>query len=271
MKSLLAHRQFKLLYRNFLLRIVDLDLLPAHADPSRLLVQVGALLASLSFVVALMIVPPYTRATEAKIALYSWGDQEFLIGTTMAIVGLFTVLAWDSIFPDRRDSLVLSNLPIRPGTIFRAKLAATGTGLGLSLIAVNIITGIAYPFVAGGVRTFFVYWAVMLAAALFVFCTLMALEGVSALLLSYRWFLKVSNALQITAFFTILAVYFLTPGPAELQLTPGAALPAFVARLPSFWFVGLFERWNSSGNGFFDALSMRAVIAVEASVPLAIV
>src|SRR5215469_9953838 len=151
MPPLLARRQFKVLYRNFLLRFVDLDLLPIHGDPSRLLVQVGALLASLSFVVALMIVPPYALATAAKVALYSWGDQEFLIGTTIAIVGLFTVLAWDSIFPDRRDSLVLGNLPIRPRTIFRAKLAATGTGLGLSLLAVNIVTGIAYPFVAGGV------------------------------------------------------------------------------------------------------------------------
>jgi pimeloyl-ACP methyl ester carboxylesterase len=268
---LLARRQFKILYRSFLLRIVDPDLLPAHGDPLRLLVQVGALLASFSFVVSLMIVPPYARASAAEIAIYSWGDQEFLIGTTIAVVGLFTVLAWDSIFPDRRDSLVLGNLPIWPRTIFQAKLSATGTGLGLSLLAVNIVTGIAYPFVGGGVGTFFVYWAVMLAAAAFVFCTLMALQGLSALLLGYRRFLKVSNALQVTAFFTILAVYFLTPGPSEMELTPGGLLPAFVTRLPSFWFVGLFERWNGSANRVFDALSMRAVIALAASVPLAII
>jgi hypothetical protein len=90
-------------------------------------------------------------------------------------------------------------------------------------------------------------------------------------LLSYRRFLKVSNALQLTAFFTILAVYFLTPGPSEMELTPGAMLPAFVARLPSFWFVGLFERWNGSANRFFDALSTRAEIALAASVPLGII
>ena len=95
----------------------------------------------------------------------------------------------------------------------------------------------------------------------------MALQGVSALLLSYRRFLKVSNALQVAAFFTILGVYFLTPGPSELELTPGGALPAFVGRLPSFWFVGLFERWNGSSNGLFEALSMRAVIALVASIP----
>ena len=58
--------------------------------------------------------------------------------TTMLTVGLFAVLSWDSLFPDRRDVLVLSPLPVRARTIFLAKVAAVGTALGLTVVALNI-------------------------------------------------------------------------------------------------------------------------------------
>src|SRR5579862_6604094 len=129
MHTLPARRQFRVLYRNFLSQIVDTELIATQGDPARLLMQIGALLVSLSFILAIEIVPQYSRATAPEIRAGAWGDQEFLIGTTIAVVGMFTVFAWDSIFPSRRDSLALGSLPIRSGTICRAKLAATGTGL----------------------------------------------------------------------------------------------------------------------------------------------
>jgi pimeloyl-ACP methyl ester carboxylesterase len=262
--------QFRVLYRSFLLQIVDLELVPAHGDPSRLLIQIAALLAAASFMIAILILPPYAHATASQIASGAWGDQEFLISTTMAVVGLFTVLAWDSIFPNRRDSLVLGNLPIRPHTILCAKVAATGAGLGISLLAVNAATGLAYPFVIGGVRTFFAYWIVMAAAGLSIFCTLLAAQGMAALLLSYRRYLEVSNALQVAGFFSILGVYFLTPGPSELDLTSGA-IPAPAWRLPSFWFLGLFQRLASSPQPFFQPLASRALWWLMISFSLAAV
>ena len=229
--------------------------------------QIGALLVSLSFILAMEIIPQYTRATASEIRLGAWGDQEFLIGTSLAVVGMFTVFAWDSIFPSRRDSLVLGSLPIRSGTIFRAKLAATGTGLGVCLAAVNGIIGMVYPFVVGGVRAFFAYWITIAAAGLWMFCSLLALQGLAALLLSYRRFLKISNVLQVEAFFAILAVYFLTPGPLDLDLSHG--IPVEAQRLPSFWFVGMFQRLNGSARPVFEPLVGRALLALIVSVSVA--
>ncbi len=269
MHRFLVRRQFRVLYRNFLLQIVDLELVAAHGDPSRLLMQIGALLVSLSFIIAISIIPQYQRATASEIALGSWGDQEFLISTTMAVAGMFTVFAWDSIFPSRRDSLVLGSLPIRSRTIFRAKIAATATGLGLCVLAVNAATGLAYPFVIGGVRTFLAYWAAMVASGLWVFCTLLALQGLTALLFSYRLFLKISNVLQVAGFFAILGVYFLTPGPLDLDVSQG--IPAIAQRLPSFWFLGLFQRMNISSRPVFAPLAGRALIWLTVSVSIAAV
>ena len=263
----MSKQQFRVLYRAFLLQIVDLELLPAQGDPARLLIQIGALLAAVSFILAILLLPQYAKATGAQIAAGAWGDQEFLISTTMAVVGLFTVLAWDSIFPDRRDSLVLGNLPIRPRTIFASKAAATATGLAICMLAVNSATGLAYPFVAGDIETFFAYWITMAAAGLSIFCTLLAAQGLAALLLRYQWYLKVSNALQVSAFFSILAVYCLTPGPSDMDLTRAIPDPAW--RLPSFWFLGLFQRLAGESQPRFGPLASRAAWWLASSMLLA--
>jgi len=262
-----ARRQFRVLYRNFLAQIVDTELIATHGDPSRLLAQIGALLISISIILAIEILPQYRKATSAQIRLGAWGDQEFLIGITIAVIGVFTVFAWDSIFPSRHDTLVLASLPIRQNTISRAKLAATGTGLAVCLIAINGVIGLAYPFAAGGVRTFFAYWTTVTAAGLWIFCSLVALQGLAALTLTYRRFLKVSNALQVASFFAILAVFFLTPGPLDLDVSHG--IPDAARLLPSFWFLGLFQTLNASAQPTFAPLASRALATLIAAVSTA--
>ncbi len=63
----------------------------------------------------------------------------------MLVVGLFAVLSWDSTFPDRRDVLVLAPLPVRARTLFLAKVAAVATALGLTVLALHWLAGLAWP------------------------------------------------------------------------------------------------------------------------------
>ncbi|MBV8732045.1 MAG: alpha/beta hydrolase [Acidobacteriia bacterium] len=116
---------------------------------------------------------------------------------------------------------------------------------------------------------FCAYWVTTIAAALSMFCTLLVAQGLAALLLSYRWYLKVSNALQVAAFFAILAVYFLTPGPAELELGSSSKLPPLVWRLPSFWFLGLFQGLANAPRPIFQPLAGRALYVLAISISLA--
>src|SRR5882757_3295032 len=114
--------QFQVLYRQFLFRMVDLELLSVHAqgDASRLFGQFGSLLVfigvwgfagtALAFVEG--------RKPRAEILISAWGAEHAVIATTMLVVGLFAVLSWDSTFLDRRDVMVLAPLPIRTSTLF---------------------------------------------------------------------------------------------------------------------------------------------------------
>ncbi len=144
--------QFRVLYREFLFRIVDLELLSAHAegDSRTLLGQFASLLIFCSVVLALWggmwaasvrdgRLPPLARMANA------WGVEHFLIATTMLTVGLFAVLSWESTFPDRRDILALGPLPVSARTLFLAKVAAVASALGITVAALHAAAGIAWP------------------------------------------------------------------------------------------------------------------------------
>ena len=144
--------QFRVLYREFLFRIVDLDLLSSHAkgDSSRLLGQFAALLVFFSMLLAMAggfwaaNVKGNAQASVLNL-VNAWTAEHFLIATTMLTVGVFAVLSWESTFPDRRDVLVIGPLPVAARTLFLAKVAAVGTALGLTLAALHVLAGIAWP------------------------------------------------------------------------------------------------------------------------------
>ena len=114
--------QFRVLYREFLFRMVDLELLSpqAQGDMSKLFGQFASLLIVISILLtvpALGLGGRHKPANPAAILSL----VHFLIATTMLAVGLFAVLSWDSTFPDKRDVMVLAPLPVHTRTLFLAK------------------------------------------------------------------------------------------------------------------------------------------------------
>lgn len=72
-------RQFRILYRDFLFRMVDLELLSARGEIQNLLGQLAALLAAFSFVLALFLVPGYTSSSlpRQKLLTAAWAMRSF--------------------------------------------------------------------------------------------------------------------------------------------------------------------------------------------------
>jgi CubicO group peptidase (beta-lactamase class C family) len=143
----IARRQFRVLHREFLFRVIDRELLSSHAqgDSSKLLLQFVSLLI---FIGLVFCIPAWSfdKVQPAQVQLmYAWSLEHFFIATTMLVIGLFAVLIWDSLFPDRRDVLVLAPLPIRTRTIFLAKLAAIASALGLAVGSLHLAAGLVWP------------------------------------------------------------------------------------------------------------------------------
>ncbi len=254
-------RQFRVLHRLFLARMIDLEILSAGGDVISLIARVVSVLAALSLVLTYLIAGRYFSTTLPRASLqYSlWNDTEFLISTSIAVAGLLAVLAWNAVFPDRRDCLVLGPLPISTPVIVFAKLSAMATALGVSLFAVNAFTGLVFPYILAENNNMLLapaaWWITVFAAGVFIFSSMLALQGVAAQLMSWSLFLRVSGLLQMAALFAVIALFFVTPPFAATMLHPGFPIQL----LPSFWFTGLLHRLNGDPNPIFKPLADMAL------------
>lgn len=139
--------QFRILFREFLFRIVDLDLIAPEGDIKQLLGRFAAFLLFLSMWAGVMGLAMAGNRLAPPLRLMAvWTAEHVLISTTMLVVGLFAVLSWNSTFPGRRDILVLAPLPIRSRTMFLAKAAAVASGLGLAIVALHGLASLTWSY-----------------------------------------------------------------------------------------------------------------------------
>jgi hypothetical protein len=267
-------QQFRVLYREFLFRMVDLEVLSPQGDIKDLLGQFGSILVYFSAMMALgvMFFDPHKMTPRAATTTI-WGVEHFLISTTMLVMGLFAVLSWDSTFLDRRDVLVLAPLPVRPRTVFLAKAAALGAALGLTVAALNGLPGITWGMLVfpepnagllGPFRALAAFWIAALAGAAFVFCGILAVQGLAGQL-PRRWYLRLSAVLQIAVFCLVLGTYFLQPSLSNPWAFAAAENQHALAWLPSYWYLGLFHALNGGATPGVAAAASRAALGLVAA------
>lgn len=268
---------FRVLYRQFLLRVIDLEALSIQADVVRFIGQFAGVLIMISFfysVEGLLIFTFAPPATPEAFLSRAWRTEQFSIATMMLVVGLMTVVSWDSTFPDRRDVMVLSPLPVAPLTILFAKVSASGGLLGLAILALNSVSGIVWPFLLGmpngGFPGFFrfcaAWWFTMIAASVFLYCAVLAVQGFIALVFPRRIFLRLSAILQLAAFGLFLGVYFMQPPIKSLAAVAAPQNHWVLVWSPSFSFFTLFNQLNGSLPSELAWLASRAWIGLGAAV-----
>ena len=268
---------FPILYRQFLFRVIDLDLLSAQGDISKLLGQFASLLIFVGLLFTIGATGQgSTELPRTEMLVKAWPFEHVLIATTMLVVGLFGVLSWESTFPDRRDVLVLAPLPVRTRTLFLAKVAASASALGLTVIALNASTGLIWPLAMAPksrnlldfilspemYRSCAAYWITVLSAGAFIFGSVLIIQGLAAQILPRRQFLRVSAVLQMTAFGLLVTVYFLQPSLATPEALAAPQNQRYLNWLPSYWFLGLYNDLNGSTHPALGDLARRAWIAL---------
>ncbi len=177
-------------------------------------------------------------------------DEYFFIVLSMTITGLVMVMRWNRLLPDRRDFSNLAILPIPIRNVFLANLAAL---LGLALVFgldVNGVSVFLFPlFVTLSIgttgaflRVAISHFTCVFAASLFSFFGVFAVVGLTMLLLPRAWFRRISIVLRVLLVVALLTEFF---SNLFLQFfagrVPGAAA-SYVRLLPSFWFLGLYEK-----------------------------
>jgi hypothetical protein len=259
--------QFRVLHQQFLLRVVDLEALSIEADIPRFLGQFAGILIFISLmraIGALFFPPAPDRA---------WAVQQGQIENMLLVIGLSTVITWDATFPDRRDLAVLGPLPIKPRTILLAKLSATGGLLGIAILSLNFASSCSWALVFGvqagylGMARFFLaFWFTIVGASAFLYGSVLTIQGITALILPRKLFLRLSAILQLCAFATFLGVYFLEPSLTTHADFVNPANHWLFAASPVFWFLALLNQLNGSLPADLNWLAQRAWIALGLAV-----
>src|SRR5262245_64705183 len=107
-----------------------------------------ALLAVPGAFLALLTIPDYPliRSDLARLWLRA-GDRYVFICYSMVVMGFVMTFKWDSLFPDRRDYLILTPLPISLREFFLAKVIALCAFLLLFVVAINFFSCVFIPYV----------------------------------------------------------------------------------------------------------------------------
>jgi hypothetical protein len=255
---------------------MDVEFLAASArgDASQLFGQFGAMLmvASLALSYAALIFNSQPHPLPMR-----WLAARLLMEATMLTVGIFALLSWESTFPDRRDVQILSPLPVRARELFTAKVAASASALGLTILALNCFGGLVWPGalvsqgqgVAVHLRFLGAYWITASSAGLFTYCCVLGLQGVTGLL-PRAWFLRVSSFLQIALLALLIAAVFLQPSIISGQALADPANQRALAWLPAYWFMGMFVKLSGMESvAAMDALASHAVLGLAAAVAIA--
>ena len=171
-----------------------------------------------------------------------------------AICGIVALLAWQSLFPTRRDYLALAALPVRPRQIFTARVVCVLLLAGAVTGTLSLSMGRTPAAVLG---------------CLFVFFAIVSLQGILIHTLSPHRFAQWSTWVQgaLLAAFVLAGLYswFIRAWlPADLARLPGLGRWA-----PPVWFLGLQQKMKGSRDPFFLAMAARAAMAAAWSIAAA--
>src|SRR5262252_955765 len=146
-------RQFRTLVSHFFARFFDVDSTASDDGPYLRIIQLLAILTIPGLLISFFLIPDHPPGslimagarTEAERLWLRIGDRYVFVAYAMMAMGLLMVFKWDSLFPDRRDYLILTALPISSRRWFAAKIVALSAFLALFVVAANLFSLFIVP------------------------------------------------------------------------------------------------------------------------------
>src|SRR4051794_33375048 len=216
--------RFELL-RHFLRRFFDSDMSGA-GEWRKVAIGIFAALLSASIVAIQTYMERYDIMQDAalpatRVLAEMRADQLTFIGLAMAVTAVLTILQWQSLFPGARDYLALAGLPITARQIFLAKAGALLLMFAAFVLALTVVPAGAFSWVTSHRAPFGANFAALAGGCVFVFFTLLAIQGVFLNVLPAGAFEGVSTVFQGVVFMaTVGAVPLVGRQPADAWWWP---------------------------------------------------
>jgi hypothetical protein len=266
-------RSFALLASHFFGRFFDNEIVSQQGDMRTNVVQVLGFLAVPGMFAAFSMLPVGLRYDHPFAGNWQMViDDYFFVLYSMVVMGFVMVFEWDALFPDRKDYIILTPLPLGGNAIFLAKVAALIAFLALFVLDANFLGALLTPLVTGGNGTSgAIVWriglahlAAVISGGVFVALVFGGLQGLLINVLTGRAFRRISPWVQMASMGLLITVLFLTPMIAmSLRALFEEHSPA-LRWFPPFWFLALYMDLlpGRPGGAMFQELAPLARQAV---------
>jgi hypothetical protein len=245
-------RHEALLARTFFFRFFENDVLPAGIAPARLVFSGLVALAVPMYLLTFVFLMKYEQLNAfrpARLPMAMFLDELVFVTVSMIGLGAVALLSWDGVFPDRRDARTFGVLPLSTRAIVTGKLAALGALALLFAVGPNLLAGVLYGTIlwmyggaANPIRGIAAHVIAPAGAGLFVFFTLIAIQGVLLAVLGRRLAQRLTLLFQTLFVVLLLQTLLFLP---YLRAVAGRAFgppPTGDARwLPPAWFLSLYD------------------------------
>ena len=203
----------------------------------------------------------------------SQAEKTLYLGFAMIASGFLTIIVWSSLLPDRRDTLILGGLPVAPGTIVAAKLAALGAFVLLIGAAMHTGSAIFFGSILAtnsgnlfALRGILAHFLAASAASAGVALMVAAAQGLILALAGPRLFSRLVPLLQTVLVGTMaLGLGFLPLIAFSIvrTLRPfGNYRQPWILDTPPVWFLGLYEWLLGTSDPVLISLAQKAVLTL---------
>ncbi len=254
------------LVRHFLTRMFDSEMFSTRGQWRTVAISAFALAIPAGM---LLLDPPYlprgVRTPSSSVA-----GELAVLTLLFAITGVLALLSWQSLFPTRRDFLALAGFPARPSQIFVARFLSILLFATTMVVTLCVLPSLMPPnfFTVPQHRGFEAHFIPAALGCLFIFFSIVALQGVLLNLLPARLFMPVSVLVQglLVAVFFLAGLYswFIV----DWKPTTIAQLPEFTSWMPPVWFNGLHQVLTSNRDPFSLSMAQRALTGITSALAL---
>lgn len=275
-------RQIRELVRLFAARFWDNDLVAVGGDVRGTVIGVFAVLAAPGWILPLLECLAFSPRPFTDLPIYQrdWialPHKAIYLGLSMTILGIVTVLEWDSLLLDRRDYTVLRPLPVRLATVLTSKLATLALYWALLTVILNVVSVVMFPVALlqhdGWLPLLWmirVHAVAVVSGNAFIFLAMLGVQGLLMNLLGWCAFRRISPYVQLVLVALLLLMFFASIN-ASTQLDPAKPLEGVLRLLPPMWFLGLYQYDLGWHQAVFSHLSGIAWHALELTFAVALV
>ena len=140
--------QLARLYKMFFGRLFESDMMPPGLPQVQLIVWVCAFLAAPSMLWPILKGKGYVWLRPAEIGGALASDRTTQLLFSLLATGLITLVIWEGIFPDKRDSRILGVLPVRLRSLVIARLSALASVYLMFVCATALPGALSFGVVA---------------------------------------------------------------------------------------------------------------------------